>query len=157
VGGRILKKEDDKSRIRYDKSKIEKIDPKLITRLRIYLIVMFAILAVIVFEVLEGQFSIQWALVGIVIGFVIGIIVSRMYNLRWDEETNTVIGEIDRIGAVILIGYLVWELTKSHFLGYLVTGSILFAIILGITAGSMLARVLSNKRNIEQILEALEI
>jgi heme/copper-type cytochrome/quinol oxidase subunit 4 len=151
-----MRKGSDESKIRYDKSK-EKIDPKLITRLRIYLIVMFIILAVIAFEVLKGQFSIQWTLVGIIIGFLIGIIVSRMYNLSWDEETNTVIGEIDKIGAVILIVYLVWEITKSNFLGYWVEGSALFALILGITAGSMLARVLRNKRRIEQILEALEI
>lgn len=152
-----MEKKDDQSKIRYDRSKIEKIDPKLIKRLRIYLVVLFAILAVITFEVLTGQFSIQWALVGIVIGFMIGIIVSRMYNISWDEETNTVVGEIDRIGVVILVGYLIWEITKSNFLGYWFEGNILFAIILGITAGSMLARILSNKRNIEQILEALEL
>jgi hypothetical protein len=68
-----------------------------------------------------------------------------------------VIGEMDSISIVILVGYLIWELTKSHFLGYYVQGSILSAIILGITASSMFARVVSNKRNIEQILEALEI
>jgi hypothetical protein len=148
---------ENQSKIRYEKSKVEKIDKKLIRRLRYYFIVMIVILVVIAFEVLEGQFSVQWALLGIVIGFGIGIIVSRMYNLSWDAETNTVISEVDKIGAVILVGYLLWELTKSHFLGYWVTGSILFAVILGITAGSMLARVLSNKRNIDQILEALDI
>jgi hypothetical protein len=77
--------------------------------------------------------------------------------LSWDEESKSVIGEMDSIGIVILGGYLIWELTKSHFLGYWVEGSILSAIILGITAGSIFARVLSNKRNIEQILKALEI
>ena len=152
-----MEKKDDKSKIRYDKSKVEKIDWKLMMRLRIYLLVMFAILAVIIFEVINGTFSIQWALVGILIGLVVGTIVTRMYNLSWDEETNSVIGEMDSIGVVILLGYLIWEFTKSNFLGYWVEGSILSAIILGITAGSMLARVLRNKRSIEQILKALEI
>ena len=65
-----MEKKDDTSKIRYDKSKVEKINPKLIMRLRIYLLVMVSILAVILFEVVEGTFSIQWALVGILIGLV---------------------------------------------------------------------------------------
>jgi hypothetical protein len=152
-----MEKKDNQSKIRYDTSKVEKIDHKLMMRLRIYLIVMFAILAVIVIEVIDGTFSIQWALIGILIGLVVGTIVTRMYNLSWDEESNSVIGEMDSIGIVILVGYLIWEFTKSNFLGYWVEGSILSAIILGITAGSMFARVVSNKRNINQILESLEI
>jgi hypothetical protein len=112
-------------------------------------------LFVIVFEVLRGIFSIQWALIGVLIGLVVGTIVSRMYSLSWDEETNTVIANMDRIGVIILVAYLIWEFTKSQFFGYWVEGNTLFAIILGITAGSMLVRVLSNKRNIELILEAL--
>lgn len=144
-------------KMRYDKSKVEKIDKRLLTRLRIYLIVMILMLIVITFEVLRGVFSIQWALVGILIGLIVGTIVSRMYNLSWDEEDHRVIGEIDSIGVIILLGYLIWEFSKSQFLGYWVEGNILFAIILGITAGSMLARVLCNKRNMEQILEAIEI
>jgi hypothetical protein len=152
-----MDKKDNKSKIRYDNSKIEKIDRKLVMRLRIYLIVMITIFAVIVIEVVQGRIIIQWALVGILIGLLVGTIVTRMYNLSWDEESNTVVGKMDGIGIVILVGYLIWEFTKSYFLGYWVQGSILSAILLGITAGSMLARVVSNKRNIEQILIALEI
>jgi hypothetical protein len=118
---------------------------------------MITIFAVIVIEVVQGRIIIQWALVGILIGLLVGTIVTRMYNLSWDEESNTVVGKMDGIGIVILVGYLIWEFTKSYFLGYWVQGSILSAILLGITAGSMLARVVSNKRNIEQILIALEI
>ncbi len=152
-----MDKKDNKSKIRYDNSKIEKIDRKLVMRLRIYLIVMITIFAVIVIEVVQGRFIIQWALVGILVGLLVGTIVTRMYNLSWDEESNTVVGKMDGIGIVILVGYLIWEFTKSDFLGYWVQGSVLSAILLGITAGSMLARLVSNKRSIEQILIALEI
>jgi hypothetical protein len=138
-----------------NESKTQKIDQRLIKRLRIYLIVMLVMLAVIVFEVSQGVFSIQWALVGVLIGLVVGAIVSRVYSLSWDEETNNVIGEIDWIGVVILVGYLIFILTKSYFLGYEVQGATLFAVILGITAGTMLGIVLSTKRGIEKILKVV--
>jgi len=135
----------------------QSVDRRLIVRLRIYIIVMILLLAVIIYEVVQGTFVIQLPIVGIIIGLFVGIIVSRMYNLSWDEETNNVIGEIDRIGAVILVGYLIFIFTKSYFLGYYVQGTYLFAIILGITAGTMLGRVLATSRGINQILKALKI
>jgi hypothetical protein len=140
-----------------DESKRQKIDKRLISRLRFYLVVMIIMIAVIVIEVLRGVFDIQWALLGIIIGLIVGIIVARVYSLNWDEETNIVIGEIDRIGVVILVAYLIFIFTKSYFLGFAVEGDNLFAIILGITTGTMLGRVLTTKRGIEQILEALEV
>ena len=135
----------------------QSVDRRLIVRLRIYIIVMILLLAVIIYEVVQGTFVIQLPIVGIIIGLFVGIIVSRMYNLSWDEETNNVIGEIDRIGAVILVVYLIFIFTKSYFLGYYVQGTYLFAIILGITAGTMLGRVLATSRGINQILKALKI
>jgi len=140
-----------------DESKRQKIDKHLISRLRIYLIVMLVMFAVIVVEVLRGVFSIQWALIGIIIGLVVGVIVARMYNLSWDEEDNVVIGEIDRIGIVILVCYLIFMFTRIHFLGYEVQGANLFAVILGITTGTMLGRVLRTERGIEKILKVVQI
>lgn len=72
----------------------QSIDRRLIVRLRIYIIVMLFMFAVIVYEVLQGRFSIQFAISGIIFGLVVGIIVSRMYNLSWDEEANNVIGSM---------------------------------------------------------------
>lgn len=135
----------------------KKVDRRLIVRLRIYIVVMLALLIVIVFEVIQGKLSIQWALGGILIGLGIGIIVSRVYNLSWDEESNNVIGTIDGIGSVILISYLIFVFTKTNVMSYWVEGNTLFAIILGITTGTMLGRVLTTKRGIEKILKALEI
>lgn len=142
---------------RKELSKTQNIDSHLIKRLRIYLLVMLILLVVIVFEVLNGRFSILFSITGILMGILIGVIVSRVYNLSWDEETNNVIGKIDWIGAVILVCYLVFIFTKTQFLGYWVQGTSLFALILGITAGTMLGRVLSTKRGIERVLKVLEI
>jgi membrane associated rhomboid family serine protease len=138
-------------------SKTQNIDSRIIKRLRIYLLVMFILLVVIVFEVLNGRFSILFSISGIIIGLLIGIIVSRVYNLSWDEEANNVIGKIDWIGAVILVCYLIFIFTKTQLLGYWVQGNSLFAMVLGITAGTMLGRVMSTERGIKKVLKVLEI
>ena len=92
-----------------------------------------------------------------VLAYVVGIIVSRSYHLSWDEETNNVIGRIDWIGAILLVCYLVFVFTKSYFAGFYVQGAALFAVVLGITAGTMLGRVLGTRRGINRLLKTLEI
>jgi uncharacterized membrane protein len=138
-------------------SKTQNIDKRLIKRLRFYLFVMVVLLIVIVLEVVMGNFSIIFALVGIIIGLIIGAVVSRIYNLSWDEETNNVVGNIDLIGLVILVCYLGFILTKTQLLAYLVQGNSLSAMILGVTAGTMMGRVISTKKGIEKVFKVLEI
>ncbi len=116
---------------------------------------MLIIVAVIIFEVIMGRFNLILALMGIILGIVVGIIVGRVYTLSWDEETNKVVSNIDGIGAVILVCYLIFVFTKTDFFSNWVQGNPLFAVILGITAGTMLGRVLSTRKNIEKIFESL--
>ena len=142
---------------RKERSKRQYIEDRLIKRLRIYLIVMLVIFAVIVIEILAGRFDIAFASIGVLIGLVIGIIISRSYRLSWDVETNNVIGRIDWIGAILLVCYLVFVFTKSYFLGFYVQGGQLFALLLGITAGTMLGRILGTSHGINKLLQTLEI
>ena len=142
---------------RKEHPKRQYIENRLIRRLRLYLIVTLVIFAAIVFEVLEGRFVLALAFTGVLIGLVVGIIVSRSRHLSWDEETNTVIGRIDWIGAVLLVCYVVFVFTKSYFAGLYVQGAALFAVILGLTAGTMLGRVLATRHGINKLLETLEI
>ena len=142
---------------RKEQPKRQHVEDRLIRRLRYYLIVSLVIFAAIIIEVLEGRFGLALALTGVLIGLVVGIIVSRSRHLSWDEETNTVIGRIDWIGAILLVCYLVFVFTKSYFAGFYVQGAALFAVVLGITAGTMLGRVLATRHGINKLLETLEI
>ena len=142
---------------RKEHPKRQYVEDRLIRKLRIYLIVTLVLFAAIVIEVLEGRFGIASVLIGVLIGLVIGIIISREYYLSWDEETNSVISHIDWIGAVLLVCYLLFVFTKSYFLGFYVQGAALFAIVLGITAATMLGRIVGTRRGINKLLKTLEI
>lgn len=138
-------------------SAAEFVDDRLIKRLRIYLIIMVIMLIVVFFEVAMGIFSISWALGSILIGFGVGVLISRIYHLSWDDETSHVIGQMDKIGAVILLFYLVFIFTRTYYLGHWVQGAPLLALIFSITAGTMLGRVMSTERGIKKIIKAANI
>jgi hypothetical protein len=135
----------------------EYIDDRLIKRLRIYLSIMAIMIVVIISEILMGNFSIAWALGGILVGLGVGVLISRMYRLSWDEETNNVIGRIDWIGAIILIIYLIFVFSRTYYLSYWVQGTPLLALVFSITAGTMLGRVMSTEHGIKKILTALNL
>ncbi len=133
------------------------LDKRLIRRLRIYTLVMIFMLLVISGEVLSGTFSVAWALGGILIGLGVGILATRMYRLSWDEDTSHVISRIDWIGGIILISYLIFVFTRTHYLSYWVQGAPLMGIIFSITAGTMLGRVLGTERGIKKVLKTWHI
>jgi hypothetical protein len=136
---------------------VQYVDKRLLKRLRIYILIMIIMLVVIIGEVLMGTYQISWAIGGILIGFGVGILVSRMYHLSWDKETSHVIGQIDWIGAIILLIYLIFIITRTAYLGQWVQGAPLLALVFSITAGTMLGRVMSTERGIKKILRAINI
>jgi hypothetical protein len=133
------------------------LDPRLIKRLRIYTLIMVFMLLVIIYEVIAGTFSVPWALGGILIGLGIGTLVSRMYHLSWDEKTSNVIGQIDWIGGIILICYLIFVFTRVHYLSYWIQGPPLMGLVFSLTAGTMLGRVLSTEHGIKRILKTWDV
>ena len=133
------------------------LEGRLIRRIRILTIISLAMLAVIAFEVLHGTFDVLLVLGGVIIGLVVGIIASRMFHLSWDEESGNVIGRIDWIGVIILIFYISFMIARTLLLGYLIQGAPLFAIILSITAGTMIGRVMGTRRSIKKVLKAWKI
>ncbi|AUB58861.1 hypothetical protein BK008_11430 [Methanobacterium sp. MZ-A1] len=133
------------------------LDQRLIKRLRIYTIVMVVMLLVIIYEVITGTFSISWALGGVLVGLGIGTLVSRVYRLSWDDETSNVIGQMDWIGAIILICYLVFVFTRTHYLSYWLQGPPLMGLVFSLTAGTMMGRVMSTERGVKRILRTWNI
>ncbi|MCZ3366552.1 MULTISPECIES: hypothetical protein [Methanobacterium] len=133
------------------------LDARLIVRVRIFSIISIAMLSLIAFEMLRGTINMSLAIAGILIGLAVSIIVSRMFRLIWDEETKKVIGNMDWIGAVVLIFYISFMLTRTLFLGYYVQGSLFLAIVLSITAGTFIGRVMGTKHGICRVLNTWKI
>jgi hypothetical protein len=129
---------------------------KLIRRLRLYTAIMVIMFLIISYEVVRSNYSIYLAVAGTSIGLVVGIIISREYKLSWDDSAHQVIGQMDRIGGVILIFYLIFMVTRTILIGEWIHGTPLFASVLSITMGTMFSRVITTRISVENILKALK-
>ncbi len=64
--------------------------------------------------VVHGQLDLPFVVLSLLGGAVCGAVLSRAYRLRWDAAANEVVARLDRVGAAILVGYLVFVLARLH-------------------------------------------
>ena len=133
------------------------IDHHLSLRLRIYLFICLTMIVLIIVDVLRDTIGAGLATIGIVLGMVLGLIVSRMYQLKWDEETTKVIAQIDWVGGIILVLYIAFLFSRDWLFGHWVQAATLAAFGLSVTAGSMFARIIFARHGIHKTLQAISV
>jgi hypothetical protein len=127
------------------------LEQSLYSRLRVLILISIALVMATIYEVTVAGFSVLTALSCLIFGFLVGILVSRMYHLSWDDYTNKVVSNMDWIGAIIFICYLIFIIGRSLIVGYWVQGNAYFGIIISITAGVMIGRISGTKHSIIKI------
>ena len=134
------------------KKHIDKIDKKLIRRIRMFAVILFVMAGALVYEILTSHINLLWVLLGLILGFIIGSIVGRMFSIEWHEEEKKVIGRLDVVGIVVLIIYIAVSITRHWVFAHWFVGAILTAFTLSFVAGVMLGRLLSLRFNIKRVL-----
>ena len=106
----------------------EHLDRRLLMLLRLFCAIFLVISGLIIVAVFRQTIEIKIAIGGILIGLVVGIVLSRMYHLAWDEQAAKVVGQIDWIGGVILILYIVFLLGRNWLFGHWVQADFLLTL-----------------------------
>lgn len=93
------------------------LDRRVFSRIRVLIILAVLFVVVTIYEVVLNGFDLLLALTSIIFGLFVGIIVSRMYHLSWDSETLQVVSNMDFIGAIIFICYIIFMVVRSVVVG----------------------------------------
>ncbi len=133
------------------------LNPKLIRSLRLFGIIFVVMLAVILFDIVQGTITVLLALAGLLLGMVVGMVLARMKRITWDEASATVIAQMDMIGGIILVLYIVLIFVRNWFFGHWAEGPALTAMSLSFTAGTMLGRIVGTRRGIARVLNVWNI
>lgn len=128
------------------------MDEKIIKRLKGYRGIALIFLVIVTIEVISGFFNPFIALLGILAGVVLGILSNRIFHLHWDEESEQVISNVDRLGVVILILYFIVAIYRRFFLEGYFEGAPLLLLTLSIIAGTMIGRLLTTMVIVRRIL-----
>lgn len=133
------------------------LSPKLRRQLRIFSLIALILLALVLYRVVRGEVEMGPALVALALDVALGAVVSRVYRLGWNEETQLIVGEIDIVGGVILALYLLFALTKGRLIGLWVADAHEAAVLgLGLTGGVMVGRLVFTGGGIRALLAAAD-
>jgi hypothetical protein len=131
------------------------LDRKVRLKLRIFFLIAVVMLVVLVIRAVQGHVGFEWVALSLAIGAVIGIVVARSGTLSWDADGGRVVSEMDLIGGIVLVAYLVFVFTKDRIVGHwLHNQQVAAAFGVGLTAGAMIARVVVTLRGIKNVLVA---
>lgn len=122
-------------------------------RVRIYALIFLVMTVVVVVDtIVIGPRSILPALACVAGGIVVGLVASRMLSLSWDAVSGTVVGRLDVIGGIVLVGYLAFSIFRGDLLDLWYDGPVLAVAGLAALAGAMAGQVLGTSRGVGAVL-----
>lgn len=131
----------------------EYVDGSLKVRVRVYALIFLVALAwVIADSIAIGARSFVPVAVGAVVGLIIGVVASRMHVLSWDEVSGQVVGRLDSAGAIILVCYIVFSLSRETLLGLWFAAPVVGVAGLATLSGLMAGQVVGTGRSIRRVM-----
>lgn len=131
------------------------VDFKLKFRQRMFMAMIIILMTINIFNLINGRLTVLLALIGLVAGSVIGFFLSRMLKVLWHEEKEKVVSQLDLLGIILLIVYMIIELSRDWFVGHWLSGDTLAAFGLIFLTGLMIGRFIGTFRQIRKILREL--
>lgn len=114
------------------------LDRRLKWSLITYYAIITIIVSAVVYELVVGSIGIFLAIICLASGFLIGVMSYRIFNFKRNSDERKVVGNMDRIGIIILISYTLFALVRYELIDYYFRGSVVIAITLSVYCGIML-------------------
>ncbi|MBF9239342.1 hypothetical protein I2I05_18260 [Hymenobacter sp. BT683] len=127
---------------------------RLLLRLRMFALVFCGMSVAVGYQLVAFHASPVPVLGAAVVGGLLGLVVGRMSKVVWHEEAAQVIAKMDKLGGLMLAGYLLLAVSRWWILGHWFAGHELTAVALAFTGGIMLGRLLSTRRAVIRILKS---
>jgi hypothetical protein len=85
-------------------------------------------------------------------GLLAGVLASRMFAMTWDNVSGRVIGRVDALGVVILVGYAAFQLLRSTVVDLWWDGPVLAPAGLAALAAAMAGQAIGTRKGVVRVL-----
>lgn len=126
--------------------------PKLRRSLRIYFVVSLIVLILVIYDTFRDHANPLLVLMGLIVGIIVGKMFTRIYKITWDDEGGNVIQRMDIFGIVLIIFYIVFDLSREHLVEIFVHGGSVASVSLALLAGALYGRVLGSIKVIRRVV-----
>ena len=113
------------------------------------LAIVYSILIVITIYHLSTTHVVWWQVgLCVVIGLAVGFASSRMMKIDWDRDEEKVVGRIDIYGAIILVLFIIFELSRSKVVGLFADSESIGTLSLLLLAFTLYGRIIGMSKKI---------
>ncbi len=131
----------------------DNVDKKLLIRQGIFVVIITILIVISVMNIVNGKIAILLASSGFFLATALGLVMSRMFKIFWHEEKEKVVSQLDALGTVFLIVYILLEVGRKWIFQHWLSGAELNAFGLILLAGLLLGRFVGTGIQIKQVLE----
>jgi hypothetical protein len=128
------------------------VHSRLRNRVRLYLTISAVIILVIAYRLIFQGGDLRYPIIALAVGIGIGIIVSRMFAISWDKDSEKVVSRMDIYGTAFLVAYIIFEITSEHFIRQWFSGPEVLDVILSLAGGAVLGRGIGMGRAMVRVL-----
>jgi hypothetical protein len=120
------------------------VDLRLIIRQRIFFIIVTVFIMISITNIVLGKINYILAISGFALAVVIGLFLSRMFKIFWHDEKEKVVAQLDTVGTILLILYIITEIFRKWIFEHWLSGAELNSFILIVLTGILLGRFLGT-------------
>lgn len=129
------------------------VDKKVLMRARIFGVISIIFIGILLRDLFIGTISLLLLLISVGAGCLLGIVASRMYHLSWNHDGKKVVGRLDSLGVVILVGYMAFAFFRQQIVGYFVHGPMVGTAVVGLMAGLFVGQIIGVRNGVKGILK----
>lgn len=134
-----------------------KIHRQLKLRLIFYFCVLCIALAIAIYHILQDWVNVFFPAIGLFLGIVIGVYLSRIHKITWDKRAKKVISQMDTIGILMFIVYVVFTIYREQIIDQFIHGPAVVAVSFSLLAGIMYGRISGVQGKIKEVFREQKI
>lgn len=119
----------------------------------IFLAIGIVIIGFVGYDVLMNELTWWLAILAVLIGLGLGYMLGRAGRIRWHETEEKVVSEIDVIGIVAIVLYVLLRIGGAWIFGHFLSGLALSTFTLALLGGALLGRFLGTQHSIKNVLD----
>ena len=130
----------------------ENVSKRLIIRQGVFFVIVSILMIISIVNIFKERIGVILAGSGFLIALAVGLAMSRMFRIFWHQEQEKVVSKLDKLGTILLVGYLCAEVGRKYIFQYWLSGAKLNAFGLVILTGLLLGRFLGTAIQIKNVL-----
>ena len=80
-----------------------------------------------------------------------------MFHISWDEDNEIVTSRMDKIGGIVLVGYMIFSFARHYLLTEYISKTFILPITFAIVSGVMIGRYIGMRNKVHRVLKGQDI